>query len=194
MLTEQKIFIKGMVCDRCITSLTQQLEESGFKVTNVYLGEATIIDAEGTGDLRHIHEKLHSLGFSLIEDKQQKLVKQAKKLVEEVYSGTFDFPEQFRFSALAEKRMNRDYSTISAVFSASEKTTLESYILSYRMNKIKEALLHSDNTLSDLSFRFGFSSVAHLSRQFKAITGLNPSHFKATRSSRLLEAAARLNA
>lgn len=89
--------------------------------------------------------------------------------MQEVYSGDFDFPDHFRFFTLVESRISKDYDTVSALFTASEKTTIKKNIIDYRIEKIKEYLVYSDFTLSDLSFKFGFSSVAHLSRQFNLI-------------------------
>jgi AraC family transcriptional regulator len=121
------------------------------------------------------------LGFTLLEDKKEKLVKETKGLMAEVYSGSFDFPTRFRFSELAARRLQKDYDTISATFSAVENTTLEKYIIDFRIEKVKEFLVYTPQTLGDISFRLGFSSVAHLSRQFKEITGINPSYFKSIR-------------
>lgn len=185
MFQTQKILIKGMVCDRCILSLKNELLKTGVEVTDVYLGEATILHAEGIPDLDSINQKLNALGFSLIEDKKEKIVKQVKQLVQEIYSGNFDFPPHFRFSTLVEGRINKDYGTVSALFTAVEKTTIEKYIIDYRIEQVKEYLIYSDLTLSDLSFKFGFSSVAHLSRQFKSCTGLNPSRFKELKRERV---------
>ena len=177
-MLQQKIFIKGMVCDRCISTIKNELNKTGVEVADIYLGEATIINTEGLSDLHLIDKKLHALGFSLIEDKKEKIVRQVKQLVAEVYSGDFDFPHHFLFSNLAVSRINKDYDSISAIFSASQKITIEKYIIDYRIEKIKELVVYTDLTLSDISFKLGFSSIAHLSRQFKTYTGLNPSHFK----------------
>jgi AraC-like DNA-binding protein len=177
-MLQQKILIKGMVCDRCILTVKNELQKAGVEVAHVYLGEATIIHRDTVSDLRFIDERLQTLGFSLIENKKEKIVKQVKQLVEEVYSGNFDFPHHFLFSNLLTSRINKDYNSISATFSVSQKITIEKYFLDYRIERIKEFLIYTDLTRSDISFKLGFSSVAHLSRQFKTYTGLNPSHFK----------------
>lgn len=184
-MLQQKILIKGMVCDRCVVSIKNELHKTGVEVADIYLGEATIIHPEELSDLHVVDEKLHALCFSLIEDKKEKIVNQVKHLVEEVYSGDFDFPHHFLFSNLVVSRINKDYDSISAIFSESQKTTIEKFIIDYRIERIKELLVYTDLTLSDISFKLGFSSVAHLSRQFKTYTGLNPSHFKNIKTDRL---------
>jgi AraC family transcriptional regulator len=182
-MQQQKFYIKGMVCQRCIYSVKQALEGLGIEVTEVDLGEVTLLSPSET-DESLIEERLKSLGFSLLRDKRLKLVKDTKALVAEVYSGGFDFPNGFRFSALAAERLHTNYDGISAAFSAVEQTTLEKYIIDFRIEKIKELLVYTDHSLADIAFALGFSSVAHLSRQFKNCTGLNPSYFKEIKSNK----------
>lgn len=175
-MQEYTIHIKGMVCQRCISSVQQALGSLGLEITHIALGAVTVA-SETPPDRRLIEEKLSDLGFSLLEDKQQKLVEQIKALVATVYSGEFDFPANFRFSKYAADQLNRSYEILSSSFSAAEEMTLEKYIIAYRTEKIKELLIYTHARLSDIAYRLGFSSEAHLSRQFKAQTGLNPSHF-----------------
>jgi AraC-like DNA-binding protein len=175
-MSQYTIHIKGMVCQRCISSVRETLEELGLEVLHIELGMVTI--SSGNPPDRHlISEKLEALGFSLLEDKQQLLVEKIKVLVATVYSGEFDFPEGFRFSKYAAEQLQKSYEILSSAFSAAESTTLEKYIIAYRVEKIKELLVYTAATLADIAFRLGFSSEAHLSRQFKAQTGLNPSYF-----------------
>lgn len=180
MQKEQKVYIKGMVCQRCIDIVKSELENIGLHPTNINLGEVTF-SASTIPDTAKIEEKLKPLGFSLLEDKRVKLVIQVKALIAEVYGGDFDFPVRFRFSELAAERLHREYDTISSVFSSLENTTIEKYIIDFRIEKIKEYLVYTLQTLADISFRLGFSSVAHLSRQFKMVTGFNPSHLRSIR-------------
>lgn len=181
MQKEQKIYIKGMVCQRCIAMVKSELENIGLHPTNINLGEVTFSASTTIPDTATIEEKLKPLGFSLLEDKRVKLVVQVKALIAEVYGGDFDFPVRFRFSELAAERLHREYDTISSVFSSLENTTIEKYIIDFRIEKIKEYLVYTLQPLADISFRLGFSSVAHLSRQFKMVTGFNPSHLRSIR-------------
>lgn len=173
-----KMYIKGMVCQRCITTVKTQLESAGFELDDIGLGEVTFPVTSLLTDTSLIDEKLRPLGFTILENKKVKLVKEVKSLIKDVYDGEFDFPNRFRFSELVSKRLGKDYNTISAVFSSSENITIEKYIIDYRVQKIKELLVYTGDTLADIALRLGFSSVAHLSRQFKQQTGLTPSYFK----------------
>ena len=177
------ILIKGMVCERCIHSVKEVLEDLGVEVVEVGLGEIRLMSHPEINESL-IDERLKLLGFSLLQDRRLKLLKDAKALVAEVYSGRFDFPNSFRFSALATERLSSNYEAISAAFTLIEQKTLEKYIIDYRINKIKELLVYTDHTLADISFALGFSSVAHLSKQFKGCTGLNPSYFRQIKSAR----------
>ena len=169
-----------MVCNRCISTVKNELENIGLHPTEISLGEVSFAATE-IAALPLIQERLKPLGFSLVEDKRVKLVKDVKMLVEKVYSGDFDFPVRFRFSALAAESLQKDYDAISTIFSSVENITVEKHIIDFRIEKIKEFLVYTPQTLADIAFRLGFSSVAHLSRQFKIVTGFNPSHFKAIR-------------
>ncbi|HLO79673.1 MAG TPA: helix-turn-helix domain-containing protein [Chitinophagaceae bacterium] len=177
-MQQRKLFIKGMVCDRCMNFVRQAMESLDVVVQEVKLGEVILSSHEGP-DESVIETKLNSLGFSLVKDKQQQLVRLTKELVAEVYSGEYDFPYQFRFSDLLVQRLELNYDQISATFSQVEGITLEKYILQQRVEKVKEMLIYSQVSLTDISFMLGFSSVAHLSKQFKNLTGINPSQLKA---------------
>lgn len=174
----QKVYIKGMVCFRCISTVKSELESIGLQLDDISLGEVTLSAGTEITDLQIIEEQLKPFGFSLLEDKRARLVTDVKQLVAEIYGGDFDFPEPFRFSTFISEKLQRDYDSISSVFSIREQKTLEKYIIDFRIEKIKEFLVYTPQTLADIAFRLGFSSVAHLSRQFKMVTGFNPSYFK----------------
>jgi AraC-like DNA-binding protein len=176
-MEQQTIYIKGMVCQRCMMTVKEELQNMGHTPLELSLGTVSFATT-GTHDLPDLEKRLTSLGFSLLEDKKAKLVKEVKRLVEEVYSGDFDFPERFRFAELAKERFQKDYDTISDAFIAAEKRAIEQFIIDFRINKVKEFLVYSNATLSDIAFKLNFNSVAHLSSQFKQQTGLTPSYFK----------------
>jgi AraC family transcriptional regulator len=185
MLTESKLFIKGMVCNRCIHVIQSELQNLGVQTAKVTLGEVTVIKSNTLPDHQTIVERLNSLGFELVEDKKIKLVRDVKKIIEEVYSGNYDFPQGFRLSDLLVSKINKDYNTISAFFSLIEQKTIETFFIEYRIEKVKEFLVYSSLSLSDIAFKLNFSSVAHLSRQFKQYTGLTTSHFRNIKEAKL---------
>jgi len=185
MLNNYRILIKGMVCDRCILAIREVFRELDIAVVNIRLGEVTTISALSAPDIAMLSKKLAALGFTLLEDKKTRLVRDIKSLIEQVYSGNYDFPDNFRFSDLVVSKLHKDYNTASGIFSAAEDVTLEKYIMEYRIEKTKELLVYTDETLADIAFKLGFSSAAHLSRQFKSTTGLNPSYFKEIRKTKL---------
>jgi AraC-like DNA-binding protein len=124
-------------------------------------------------------DALRSIGFDLLLPKENALIKAFRQQVAGLYSGNFDFPYGFRFSAWIEETLQTDYRKLSALFAEKESRTPENYIMEYRIQKVKEWLVYTDATLEDLAFRFGFSSTAHLSKQFRQLTGINASAFRA---------------
>ena len=177
-MQSQKYLIKWMVCERCIHSVRKIAEDLGLLVKDIKLGEVAFDDSAEKIDENQFEAKLNALGFMLLRDKKKQILLETKQLVAEIYSGNFDFPQRFRFSEFASNRFKINYETISTLFSISEGITLEKYIINYRLEKIKEQLLNTDNSLSHISFLLGFSSVAHLSKHFKEQTGFNTSYFR----------------
>jgi AraC-like DNA-binding protein len=174
----RKILIKGMVCQRCISTVKETLNKAGFETKNVQLGEVTLSSLLNRQEIKLLEEKLKPFGFSLVEDKREKISEQVKALLKEVYSGNFDFPVSFRFSDFLAEKLQMDHQKISTAFSESEKIALEKYQIEYRTEKVKEFLVYTNETLAAIAFKLNFSSVPHLSRQFKQQTGLTPSYFK----------------
>jgi AraC-like DNA-binding protein len=173
-----KVYIKGMVCHRCIQVIREELMRLGVDFIQVGLGEIALPYSLPLSDLKKIEDVIYPLGFQLLEDRKIAIVKRLKELVAVVYGGNYDFPLHFRFSNLIVQQIGKDYNTISAWFTLLEQKTLERYIISYRIEKVKEYLVYSKLTLADIAFKLNFSNVSHLSRQFKQHTGLTPSHFK----------------
>lgn len=153
------------------------MHELSLDLTHISLGELTIKSGTPLNTVL-IDERLQKLGFSLLHDRKEQLVRDLKELVSKVYSGNFDFDNNFSFSRLASKTFNLSYENISAIFLTAENITLEKFILQQRIEKTKDFLANTNKTLSDISFSLGFSSVSHLSTQFRRLTGLTPSAYK----------------
>ena len=185
MQIESSFMIKGMVCERCVALVDRELMQMGLTTRQVKLGEVSVMHAEDFPVRDRIRERLEVLGFGLLEDRKIKITNEVKEMVSEVYSGDYDFPHDFRFSDLIIKNFNRDYDIISGIFSLLEEKTLEKYMIDYRIQKVKEFLIYTNLTLADIAFKLNFSSVAHLARQFKQITGLTTTEFKKIRADKI---------
>ncbi|MGC3946317.1 MAG: AraC family transcriptional regulator [Chryseolinea sp.] len=178
----RKLFIKNMVCDRCSMVVRQELEKIGMKPLHVALGEVTLRDEPSTDNLRQISDSLSSVGFSLIDDKKSLTIEQIKNaIIDIVQRGKAIHTNLSDYLA---HLVGRDYSYLSNLFSEVEGTTIEQYYILQKIEKSKELLVYGELTLSEIASELGYSSVAHLSNQFKKVTGLTPSHFKKVRDNK----------
>ncbi len=177
------LYIKNMVCGRCIKVVREELERLGLDVTHIELGEV-IVGSKRSLDLQKIRLVLEKNGFELIEDKHAKIIEQTKlvilKLVQRDHS---ENPMHFSYSGHLSKELGYDYHYLSALFSSVENVTIEQYTILQRIERVKELLRYGDLTLSEIAFKTGYSSVQHLSNQFRKTTGMTPSHFKDLRKS-----------
>ncbi len=166
-----------MVCDRCILVVRQELEKLNLKPVSIKLGEAEITKEPTEKQLAQLKENLATLGFELLDDSRKKLIEKIKNIVIEQihYSDTDD---KHNFSEILSRKLLKDYSYLSNLFSDVEGITIEKYIINQKIEKVKELLVYDELSLSEIAFKLGYSSVAHLSSQFKKVTGLTPSHFK----------------
>jgi AraC family transcriptional regulator len=177
-----KLFIKNMVCNRCIMVVKDQLEKNGLEPIEVTLGEIEIKDPVSKDKLDDLNNDLRSLGFELLDDQRQKQIESIKKLlIGLVQSG--EIKEHFTLSKYLQKELNREYSQLSRLFSEVEGITIEQFFILQKIEKVKEWLAYNELNLSEITWKLGYSSVAHLSAQFKKITGMTPSQFKKLGSS-----------
>lgn len=168
--------IRNMVCQRCIMSVEDVLKTLDIPFDHVNLGEVNLKAALDNEQRSRLSEALQKLGFELIESRINKLVETIKKLVL-AYLGEADDRNK-KLSAYITSHIHYDYSYLSDLFSSIEGMTIEQYFIVQRIEKVKELLVYQELSLSQIAFETGFSSTAHLSAQFKKITGLTPSHFK----------------
>jgi len=168
-----------MVCPRCIKVVKEELIKIGLKVKNVELGEATIETNNKPVNFDEVRNILETNGFELLDDKQGILVEKIKTLVIEKIQATQPGEiEKFNFSKYLSENLNVTYQYLSHLFSSLEDTTIEKYIIHQKIEKVKELLVYDELTLSEIAFNLGYSSVQHLSSQFKKVTGFTPSHYK----------------
>lgn len=171
------IFIKNMVCNRCILVVKQELEALGLQPLHVSMGEAEFKKLPTAKQMQQLNSRLLQLGFEILDDQKQKQIEKIKSLlIKKVQSGQVE--EHFSITAFLSNALHKDYSYISRLFSEVEGTTVEQYFILQKIEKVKELLVYGEENLSEISYRLGYSSVAHLSAQFKKITGFTPSQFK----------------
>ncbi len=174
-----ELLIKNMVCDRCIRTVREELERSGEQVTGIELGRAEIKGEPDQERLENIRRVLTENGFELIDDKKTALVDYILKLIiEEIQQLKGYKPENMNFSEYLAQKTGYDYSYISHLFSSETGQTIEQYIIAQRIEKVKEWLYYNELTGSEIAWKLGYSSVAHLSNQFKKLTGMTPATYK----------------
>lgn len=170
--------IKNMVCPRCIMAVNNLLVELSLTPISIVLGEAVIKEDLDLSMIQQIQSKLEDLGFKLLDDPKSKLVEKIKKhIIEWVRT---DNCNQEKLSNYLIKSTKKDYNTLSKLFSEVCCISIERYCILQRIEFAKELLCYSKLTISEISFKLGYSSLAHLSGQFKQITGISPKTFKQT--------------
>lgn len=172
-----KLFIKNMVCPRCIMSVEGALRENNIRYSHIYLGEADLLETPTAAQLESFTAALQKLGFELLDNQRQQLIEKIKNLlIQKVQEGTIE--EHFGLSKFLTSELHKDYSHLSKLFTEVEGITLEQFFILQKIEKIKEWLAYNQLTTDDIAFRLGYSSVQHLSGQFKKITGMTPGQFK----------------
>ncbi|PCJ32910.1 MAG: AraC family transcriptional regulator [Gammaproteobacteria bacterium] len=176
-----KIYIKNMVCDRCCIVVKGVLKELHLQAESVSLGEIDFADHYGSqltdSVLSQLNNKLVSVGFEILTDKKTTLIEQIKISCLD-YLNQADSPPADKLSSHLNKTLKRDYTYLSNLFSQQEEITIEHYFIRLRIEKVKELLAYGELSLSEIAFQLGFSSTAHLSSQFKKISGMTASQFR----------------
>ena len=155
----------------------QEFEKAGIKPLEVNMGEVVLSQSLPDSELKALGVTLAEMGFEILDDRNKKLIEKTKSiLIEKVQAG--DIEEHFSLSIYLPKKLHKEYTQVSRLFSEVEGITLEQFFILQKIEKVKEWLAYDELTLSEISYRLGYSSVAHLSAQFKKTTGLTPSQFK----------------
>jgi AraC family transcriptional regulator len=176
-MTPGKLYIKNMVCLRCIKVVKDELEKLSIPFESVQLGEVTLQKSPPPGKLEEFKKVLLSLGFELIDDSKTRLIEKVKSLI---ISSVFqnEKPESLNYSAYLSAKTGKPYTFLSSLFSSVENITIEKFIINQKIERAKELLVYGELTLSEISYLLGYSSTQHLSSQFKKVTGFTPSYFK----------------
>jgi AraC family transcriptional regulator len=171
------LYIKNMVCNRCILVVQQELEKLKIEACKVTLGEVETTAELSKEQLKQLDENLSALGFELLDNSKQQLIEKIKNiLIQQVHHSHQQ--ETHNFSEVLSKALHKDYSYLSSLFSEVEGVTIEKFLINQKIEKVKELIIYDEMSLSEIAYQLGYSSVAHLSNQFKKVTGLTPSHFK----------------
>jgi YesN/AraC family two-component response regulator len=171
------LFIKNMVCDRCIMVVQHELDKLGIATKNIKLGEV-MLEKELTREERDkLEMSLVSLGFEVIDDKKSRIIEKIKNTIIDLVHHQ-DNDGKTNLSDVLSSELHHDYNYLSNLFSEVEGTTVEKYFIAQKIEKVKELLVYDELSLSEIAIRLNYSSVAYLSNQFKKVTGLSPSHFK----------------
>ena len=172
-----KIYIKYMVSSRCKIVVKEALKNLDLHFIVVDLGEVEIME-DITPDIRtRLKNALVEVGLELMDDKRAILIERIKNVVVQMVHHTED-PISTNFSHFLSKTLNYDYTYMANLFSEVQGTTIEQFIILHKIERIKELILYGEYNITEIAYKMNYSSVAHLSNQFKKMTGLSPSHFK----------------
>lgn len=172
-----KIYIKNMVCDRCKLVVGNELEKLAIHPIAVELGEVTLETEMTAADKNELAIRLNELGFELIDDKKTRLTENIKKHIIDLVHHQ-DGNLKVNLSDYLGQKLNHDYNYISNLFSEIEHITIEKYFIAQKIERVKELIAYGELSLSEIAYQLNYSSIGHLSNQFKKITGQTPSQFK----------------
>ena len=172
-----------MVSNRCKMVVKDQLKKLGLHYIVVDLGEVEIME-NLTTDLRdELKYMLHECGLELMDDRKSVLIGKIKNAVIEMVHYS-DEMIKMNFSDYLSEKLNHDYTYLANLFSEVQGITIEHFIISHKIERIKELIIYDELNITEIAWKMNYSSVAHLSNQFKKVTGLSPSHFKKLKDKR----------
>lgn len=171
-----------MVCDRCRMSVGQVLDNMKVPYRRIDLGEVELTNEPDEKFLADFRNNITPLGFELIEDRNSRVISKIKSAVLDLVRG--DKNNKLKLSAYLSDIVGKDYNSLSSLFSAVEGVTIEQFFIHQKIEYVKELLAYDELSLSEIADKLQYSSVQHLSNQFKKVTGLTPSHFKSIGTAR----------
>lgn len=178
-----KLFIKYMVSVRCKMMVKEALKKMGLHFVVIDLGEVEIMENLTETQRLELKTILFKSGLELMDNKKAMLIERIKNVIVEMVHHT-DELIKFNFSDYLSEKLQYDYTYLANLFSEVQGTTIEKFIISHKVERIKELIIYGEWNISEIAYRMNYSSVAHLSSQFKKVTGLSPSHFKQLKNKR----------
>jgi len=173
-----------MVCIRCKMVVKEELKRLGLLYVSVELGEVEIMEDISVEQHDQFKVALLRSGLELMDDKKSVLIQKIKNVIVELVHYSED-PLTINFSDHLSQKLNHNYTYLANLFSEVQGTTIEQFIIAHKIERVKELLVYNELNLTEIAYLMHYSSVAHLSAQFKKVTGLTPSHFKQLRDKRL---------
>lgn len=178
-----KLYIKNMVCNRCKMVVKSEMEKLGLHYVFVELGVADTMEDISPELMNKLDTGLRKSGLELMDDKKSMLIEKIKNIIVELVHYTDELPKTNLSNYLSNK-LNYDYTYLANLFSEVQGTTIEQFFITHKIERVKELLVYDELNLKEIAFKLHYSSVSHLSNQFKKVTGLTPSHFKQLRHKR----------
>ncbi len=178
-----KIYIKYMVSRRCIMMVKSNLEEIGIKYSSVQLGEIETLEKISIEQQEQLRTILLKSGLELMDDKKAIQIEQIKTIIIELIHHSRE-GLKVNFSDYLSKKLNNNYTYLANLFSEAEGITIEHFIIIHKIEKVKELILYDELNLAEISYKLHYSSAAHLSNQFKKVTGLTPTFYKNLKNKR----------
>lgn len=175
-----------MVCGRCKMVVKSEFEKLGLPTISVELGEVELQNTITEHQKKDLLNHLHTLGFDLIDDKKSKTIEKIKTLIIDLVHHKNNELKTNLSDYLA-KNLNQDYNSLSNLFSEVENTTIEKYFISQKIEKVKELIIYNELSLSEIADILNYSNVAHLSNQFKKVTGFTPTYFKQLKNKKRIQ-------
>ena len=171
------LYIKNMVCSRCKMVVKSELEKFGLTIITVDLGKVEILEESIENQKQKLEKSLQLLGFELLDNKTSRTVERIKNLIIDLVHN-YNTILKINLSQYLSQDLSQDYNTISHIFSGAEGTTIEHYFIAQKIEKVKELMLYGEFSLSQIAHKMQYSDIAHLSNQFKKVTGFSPTTFK----------------
>jgi AraC-like DNA-binding protein len=178
-----KLYIKYMVSNRCKMAVKEALKSIGLHFILVDLGEVEIMENITEEQREQIKIRLLNSGLELMDDKRAVLIEKIKNTIIEMVHHS-DEIIKINFSNYLSEKLNHDYTYLANIFSEVQGTTIEQFMISHKIERIKELIIYDELNITEIAWKMNYSSVAHLSHQFKKVTGLSPSHFKQLKNKR----------
>lgn len=172
-----------MVCIRCKMVVKEELTKLGIRFTTVELGEVELMEDISAEQHAQIKTALLRTGLELMDNKKSILIQKIKNVIIELVHYSEE-PLNVNFSEYLSRKLNYDYTYLANLFSEVQGTTIEKFLIAHKIERVKELLVYNELNLTEIAYRMHYSSVAHLSAQFKKVTGLTPSHFKQLKDKR----------